>query len=134
MKIVATGETALRLTSGGGGLELATEGPALSPYHFLAASLATCVHLVLEDSAEQKGGDLPAALTLEVTWEMDTEGLVGAMELTVRWPGLPAGRREVVGRLAAACPIHGSLHRGTDLSVTVATEQQSSTEGKRSPE
>lgn len=119
MKITATADTALALSAEGEGLELATEGPPISPYHFLAASLASCVFLVIESWASQAGRAV-SDLGIDVSWVHDDEDRVASMELTIAWPGLEDERRSTVQRLAAACPIHATLHEGSQITVVVA--------------
>lgn len=128
MKITATSDRSLTLSAEGEGLELVTEGPPVSPYHFLAASLASCVFLVLESWATQAGRAL-SALVIDVRWVHDDEDRVESMELIILWPGLEDERRPTVRRLAAACPIHGTLHEGSAITVVVAGEEKDRREG-----
>lgn len=47
MNLVLEGETRLRLEMTGDAFEIASEGVALSPYHLLVASLASCTALAV---------------------------------------------------------------------------------------
>lgn len=120
VRVAATHETALALSGGDGELELTSEGPAISPYHFLAASLATCVYLVIEPWASRSGRD-PSHLGIDVTWEHAEDGRVASMKVDLRWPGLSEESRRTVRRLAEACPIHRTLHEGTEIDVALTT-------------
>lgn len=42
MRVVLEGESRIRLEVTGEGFEITAEGVAISPYHLLAASLASC--------------------------------------------------------------------------------------------
>ncbi len=44
MRVIPEGEARIRLEATGEGFEITAEGVAISPYHLLAASLASCNH------------------------------------------------------------------------------------------
>lgn len=55
MRLILEGETSARLEMGGDGFEISSEGPAISPYHLMASSLASCTALTLQSWAEGAG-------------------------------------------------------------------------------
>lgn len=128
MRVAATGETSVTLSGGGEGLELESDGAAVSPYHLLAAALATCVYLVIDPWAARNALD-PSRLVMDVAWSHADDGRVASLKLNLRWPGLPQQSREVVRRLASACPIHRSLDEGTEVAVAVAGQEEDEIQG-----
>lgn len=123
MRIVVEQDTRLRLEMGEDGFEIVSEGGALSPYHLLAASLASCTALAVASWAEEAGIDT-GPLVLAVSWELapDRPKRVLRIEQTLRWPGLPASRLRTVERLAALCPIDATLRDGTRVERRVQAE------------
>ncbi len=114
------GELKIRLEMTGQGFEITSEGIAISPYHLLAGSLASCVVLLIQPWAENVGIDL-APIIIAVSWEHADAGdnRVKEMDVNLSWPGLPDSRTPVVQRLAEACPIHATLLAGTEISTRV---------------
>lgn len=54
MRVVIEGESAIRLEAGDGEFEISSEGTPISPYHLLAASLASCTALTVAFNAGAK--------------------------------------------------------------------------------
>jgi uncharacterized OsmC-like protein len=120
MRMLLESELGIRLEVAGHGFEIASEGIAISPYHLLAGSLASCIALLVVPWAERSGIALEPA-TISISWEHTEDGdnRVKHIEVDVRWPGLPDSRQVVVERLAEACPIHATLISGTMISSRV---------------
>jgi putative redox protein len=117
MRVVLLGEESIRLEMSGDGFEIASEEVPISPYHLLAASLASCTALMFVSWAPQVGLDLES-LTIAVSWEMALERpkRVATMDMELRWPGLPADRVETAERVAGLCPIHATLTRSAAIT------------------
>lgn len=119
MRLVLTGETEQRLEMRGEELEIVSEGGAISPYHLLAGSLATCIGMLAGPRSRQVNADLDD-LVIFVSCEHEEEegageGRVRRMEVRLEWPGLPEGRGAALERLARACPLHETLEGGTEV-------------------
>lgn len=72
MRLVLTGEDEVRLEAGGSGFEIVGGEQALSPFHLLAGSLASCTLLTVSSWAVQAGLD-PEGITVRVRWELAAE-------------------------------------------------------------
>ncbi len=122
MRMILEGELKIRLEMTGRGFEITSEDIAISPYHLLAGSLASCIVLLIQPWAEHVGIDI-APVIIAVGWEHVGAGdnRVKQMDVNLSWPGLPESRKQVVQRLAEACPIHGTLVSGTEISSRVQT-------------
>ncbi len=122
MRMILEGELKIRLEMTGQGFEITSEDIAISPYHLLAGSLASCIVLLIQPWAERSGIDLGPVI-ISVGWEHagDRDNRVKHMDVQLRWPGLPDSRKQVVQRLAEACPIHATLVSGTEISSSVRT-------------
>lgn len=120
MRLILEGESRLRLETGGTGFEIESEGPALSPHHMLAGSLASCTLLTVGSWARQAGIDA-SRTTVHVSWENAEErpARIARMEVEVRWPGLPEERVRAAERAADLCPIHATLERATEIVRSV---------------
>jgi uncharacterized OsmC-like protein len=122
MRVIVTGEEAIRVGAGGEGLEIELAAPGLhfSPLHMLAASLASCTLAVLHAWAMQ--GDLPTAdLEIALDWEyVDDPFRVGRYDLTLHWPGLPEGRRAAALRVAEHCTVKNTLRVPPEIGVEMA--------------
>ena len=93
---------------------------SLSPFHLLAASLATCTYSVLHSYAEHAGIALDG-LAIDVSWEFGGEPYkVARMAMELAWPGLPEDRREAARRAAAQCTVHHTLEHGSHVETRVA--------------
>jgi uncharacterized OsmC-like protein len=105
VRVVLLGEENIRLEMTGDGFEIASEEVPISPYHLLAASLASCTALMFVSWAPQVGVDLEP-LTVIVSWEMVEERpkRVATMDMELRWPGLPADRVETAERAVSVNP------------------------------
>jgi len=123
MNLVLESEEKIRLEMAGVGFAITSEDVAVSPYHLLAGSLASCIALVIQAWAERSGFDVEPVL-ISVGWERagNRDNRVKHMDVQLRWPGLPESRKPVVQRLAGACPIHATLVSGTEISSSVRTD------------
>ncbi len=122
MRMTLEGELKIRLEMTGQGFEITSEDIAISPYHLLAGSLASCIVLLIQPWAEGVGIDI-APVIIAVSWEHVGAGdnQVKQMDVNLSWPGLPDSRSKVVQRLAEACPIHATLVSGTVITSSVQT-------------
>ncbi len=120
MRMILDGELKIRLDMTGEGFEIASEDVSISPYHLLAGSLASCIVLLIQPWAERVGIDV-APVIIAVSWEHVGAGdnRVKQMDVDLSWPGLPDSRKQVVQRLAEACPIHATLVSGTVITSSV---------------
>lgn len=123
MIIRLLGGDALRLEDSAGPLtvEAHSADQEYSPFHMLGSGLASCTFSVLHSWATHASLD-PSRLAVEVRWSF-AEGphRVGAMTVTLDWPGLPAERRAAATRAAALCTVHKTLEHPPALSVEVKT-------------
>jgi putative redox protein len=124
MRVVLLGEQQLRLEMVGEGFEIASEDVAISPYHLLGASLASCTALMFVSWAPQVGVELEP-LTVSVSWQMADERpkRVTGMDMELRWPGLPDNRVETAERVADLCPIHATLKRSAEITRRIVPVQ-----------
>ena len=118
MEILLTTEDSIRLTAKGAALAIEPKGDTdLSPFHLLAASLATCTYSVLHSYGGHAAIELDD-LTIDVEWELGGDPFrVTAMEMTIDWPALPPGRKAAAERAAARCTVHQTLHAGLDVTT-----------------
>lgn len=120
MRLFLEAENRIRLDLAGPAFEIISEGAAVSPYHLLAGSLASCTALTVGSWANV--ADIPIdALTVSVSWEMaeTRPNRMLSMDMELRWPGLPAERIATAERAADLCPVHATLRRATDISRRV---------------
>ena len=84
----------------------------------VASGLAACTYAILASWGER--ADLRADdLALEVSWTFaDKPHRVGRFDLRFEWPSLPAARLEAARRVAAQCPVHVTLERPPELTIT----------------
>ncbi len=70
------GELKIRLEMAGDGFEITSEDVAISPYHLLAGSLASCIVLLIQPWAERSGIDLGRSSSTSVgsTWAREIIG------------------------------------------------------------
>jgi uncharacterized OsmC-like protein len=122
VRLVLTGEDEVRLEAGGSGFEIVAGEAALSPFHLMAGSLASCTLLTVASWAAQAGIDA-GGLAISVRWELAAEKpkRVERMEMVLRWPGLPENRVGAAERAATACPIHATLSRAASVDHRVET-------------
>ena len=120
MKIIVRGETDLRVTADGAGLEIEEEGGHFSPLHMLAGSLGTCTVAVLADWAARAELD-PGALEIDVRWDfVEDPYRVGRFAMEIRWPGLPEERTRAAERVAASCTVHHTFEHPPEVELGVS--------------
>lgn len=124
MRIILEGEDRIRLTAGEGGFAFESAGEAgLSPFHLLAASLATCTYSVLHSWAHHAGLSM-TGLAILVSWEFGGDPVrVSEIGMELDWPGLPPARAEAARRVAAQCTVHHTLEHGSHVETRVAERQ-----------
>lgn len=124
MKIVLETEARIRLVDDDvdddAGFAFDAGDAGLSPFHLLAAALATCTHSVLHGWAEH--AKLPMeGLEIVVDWVLGDDPVrVTRMDMEIRWPGLPPARRPAATRAAELCTVHNTLGHGTSVETRVA--------------
>jgi uncharacterized OsmC-like protein len=120
MRMVLETEERLRLTGDGESVAFeANEATTLSPFHLLAASLATCTYSVLYSWAEHASLPLDG-IEIVVAWRLGGDPVrVSEMRMELAWPDLPASRREAARRAAAFCTVHRTLELGSHVETTV---------------
>jgi putative redox protein len=120
MRLLLESESSLVLDEGAKpGLAIEPAGPDVqfSPFHMLAASLASCTYSVLYGWAVQADLEFED-LRLRVSWRFAEGPLrVGDLELTIDWPSLPQPRRPAAARAAELCTIHATLMHPPTISV-----------------
>lgn len=125
MKLTLLSDSAIRLEPAGDTLTIESSTPdlAFSPFHMMAASLASCSLSVLfawAETAKLQANDL----TLEIAWTFaDDPYRVGTYDVRFMWPSLPAARLEAAKRVIHACTIHATLQHPPQITVegTVVT-------------
>jgi uncharacterized OsmC-like protein len=126
VKIVLESETTLRV-SGAETVSIEAEGEdvSFSPFHMVAAGLATCTFSVLYTWAMHAHLDA-VDLEVAVAWQFgggDGTGepaRVERYEVRLIWPALPEQRHAAARKAAAQCTVHNTLEQGTSVDVAVA--------------
>lgn len=120
MRILLDTEESIRLMGDGAELTFdAAPGVTLSPFHLLAASLATCTRSVVEGWAGEVGLGVDG-LEILVEWDLGGDPVrVSDVRLEVTWPALPAARAAAARRVATHCTVHHTLELGTRLSMEI---------------
>lgn len=120
MRIILETEERIRLEADAGGFAFeTTDDTGLSPFHLLAASLATCTYSVVHSWAHHAGLGLDG-LAIIVEWELGGDPVrVSEVRMDLEWPGLPTARREAARRVAAQCTIHHTLEHGSHVETRV---------------
>ena len=120
MEIHLKTDDSIRLTAREAGFSFEPgEAASLSPFHLLAASLATCTFSVLASYGDQAG--IPVeGLAIDVDWEIGGDPYrVTRMEMALEWPSLPESRTEAARRVAAQCTVHHTLEEGSHVETRV---------------
>jgi uncharacterized OsmC-like protein len=119
VKIILLSEDAIRLEPipGPMTIEALSTEQSYSPFHMLASSLAYCTFSVMYSWATHVG--LAADdLVIEVRWTFEEDPQrVGAMDLTFRWPSLPAKRLNAAKRAAELCTVHATFMHPPTISI-----------------
>jgi len=133
VNITLLSDDAVRFDPGPGPLTI--EAPSAersySPFHMLGSSLAVCTHSLLYSWATHAklGAD---DLAVEVRWTFaEKPHRIGAIEMTLDWPSLPASRRDAATRAATLCPVHATLSHSPTLTTRVGTESAPAPSGAR---
>ncbi len=121
MRVTLIGETEILVQMAGAELEIesATPGLHFSPLHMLAASLATCTVSVILSWAMQAGYPFED-LEVGLRWDyVENPYRVGSYDLNVRWPSLPAERRDTALRVAQHCTVEHTLTVPPEIRATI---------------
>lgn len=121
MTIRLVGESEIRLEMDTKGFAIEPAG-AISPFHLLAASLASCTALAIESWSHAMELDV-TSLVIGVQWELAEErpARVTRIDTSLCWPDLPADREMAVRRLVELCGIHATLERSADMGLHVTS-------------
>lgn len=127
MEIHLNTEDSIRLVDAGDGFTFESGGAAsLSPFHLLAASLATCTYAVLQSYGQNARIPLDG-IAIDVSWEFGSEPYrVTAMDMVLHWPALPEERQEAARRAAAQCTVHHTLGHGTQVQTLLGDREERS--------
>lgn len=94
----------------------------ISPFHLLAASLASCTYSVLHSYGQHARIPLDG-LAIDVAWELGGDPFrVTAVDMALHWPELPDARRPAAERAAAQCTIHHTLAHGAEVRTRVEVD------------
>jgi uncharacterized OsmC-like protein len=119
VKITLISEESIRLEAATGQLTIEAESTdhEYSPYQMLASGLAVCTFGVLQSWGANAGVSADD-LVIEVSWSFaENPHRVGSMELSYRWPSLPADRQRVAQRVAELCPVHKTLMQSPEMTI-----------------
>jgi len=122
VKIILLSNDSIRLEPTTGQLTIEAESASqeYSPYHMFASGLAVCTFGVLQSWASNAGISADD-LVIDVSWSFaENPHRVGAMELSYRWPSLPADRTGVAQRVAELCPLHKTLIEPPAMTIRQA--------------
>ncbi len=120
MRIVLESEHAIRLVPDDEAFGFDARDAGLSPFHLLAAALATCTYSVLLGWAQHAELGLED-LEIGVTWEIGEDPVrVTGMDMEIHWPTLPPDRRDAAVRAAAHCTVHHTLSHPTPVETRMA--------------
>jgi uncharacterized OsmC-like protein len=122
VRILILSDDRIRLEGSAGPLSIEADRPdaQYSPFHMLGSALATCVLSVLASWAEHAKLDA-SALALEVGWQFaERPHRVGAIDIKIIWPSLPAERRAAAERAAKLCAIHNTLSHSPTVTTEIA--------------
>jgi uncharacterized OsmC-like protein len=131
MKITLTSEESVKIeaTSGPLTVEAPSADRSYSPFHMLGSSLATCTFSVLQSYASHKNLTVDD-LTVDVSWSFtDNPHRVGAMNVKVNWPSLPAEMWQRALRVANLCGVHNTLTHSPEISIDAAGASSPAIEG-----
>jgi uncharacterized OsmC-like protein len=122
MRLILEGEDRVRLTEvADAGFEIESVADvALSPFHMLAGSMATCTASVLAAWAVGSGLDT-AGLQIGLGWDYAEDPYrVGRIQMEIRWPDLPEGRRAAALRAAEHCTVTQTLRHPPMIETRVS--------------
>lgn len=125
--VVYEGGLRTRARHGPSGAELATDAPkdnegrgeAFSPTDLVAAALGACMLTIMGIAARRKGIALEGARArMEKHMVADPARRIGRLAVAFRMPaGIAPADRKLLEQAALACPVHRSLHPGTEIPV-----------------
>lgn len=119
LTLLAEDRVRYELTTGPLTVDAPSADTQFSPFHMLGGSLASCTFSVLASWAEHAKLDF-ADLAIEVSWTFaEQPHRVGAMTIALRWPSLPANRREAARRAANLCTVHHTLQHLPALTTVM---------------
>ncbi|NUO38833.1 MAG: OsmC family protein [Gemmatimonadaceae bacterium] len=119
MKITLLGDDAIRLEPVPGALtiEAPSADASYSPFHMLGSSLASCTFSVLSSWATHARIPIDD-LTIDVRWRFaDDPHRVGDIDVSFKWPSLPANRQTAAKRVAEMCTVHATLMHPPRITI-----------------
>jgi len=119
LTLLAEDRVRYELTTGPLTVDAPSADTQFSPFHMLGGSLASCTFSVLASWAEHAKLDF-TDLVIEVAWTFaEQPHRVGTMSIELRWPSLPANRREAARRAANLCTVHHTLEHPPALTTVM---------------
>ena len=101
---------------GGGG------DTAPTPTELFVGSLAACVAFYAERFLRRRGLERGLVVTAAYTWATEPSR-VGAIDVQVEAPELPAELRDAFRRVVEGCPVHNTLAQPPEVRFEVATKR-----------
>jgi ribosomal protein S12 methylthiotransferase accessory factor len=93
---------------------------APSPSELLVGSLGACIAMMVQRYCDRHGytdGEVSASLTYELA---ENPTRLGAVTIDLEIPqDVPEDKRDVVLRIAEACPIHATLEQPPDIDMEI---------------
>jgi len=92
----------------------------LAPSELLAASLGSCIAIMVEDYCRRQGCR-PGAVRVDVAYELAGEPRrIVALTIDVETPpDLPAKKKAAVRRIAEKCPVHATLESPPMIDIEI---------------
>ena len=119
LTLLAEDRVRYELTTGPFTVDAPSADTEFSPFHMLGGSLASCTFTVLASWAGHAKLDF-TDLVIEVAWTFaEQPHRVGTMAIELRWPSLPANRREAARRTANLCTVHHTLEHPPALTTVM---------------
>jgi putative redox protein len=103
-----------------------SSGP--SPFDMIGAALSACTLMTMKLYAERKGWVLND-LSVRVTHRKSSPEARDQFERAIRFGQVTDEQREKLVSIAARCPVHLLLERGSDVSTVVARAELAGPEG-----
>jgi hypothetical protein len=112
MHLIPTAENQIRLDMAGDEFETVSDEVPLSPYHLVAAGLASCTALTVQSWAAAASIDL-RGLMLTIAWTVASERprRISHMDMVMQWPGAAATPSSGGGARSGFMPDHETLKR-----------------------
>lgn len=123
MKITLIAEDGIRLEPIPGPMTIEAQSAEqqYSPFHMLASGLAFCTYSVLASWASHAKLDAEQ-MAIEIRWTFaENPHRVGALNVKIDWPSLPAERAKAARRVSGLCAIHATLSHPPAIETVVVS-------------